>query len=459
MTGKTLVPIVALEHLPDVRTVLIFAPKSILFNWEQEVHKFTKLKDYEVFKLEGNKKKVMEVYRNIKASKSNTKIIIANFEKARLMDKYLMSLKPDFIVIDESHKVKNHNAQVSKKIYNISSKCAYRLIMTGTPTPNGYEDLFMQYKIMNSNIFGTNYKSFENTFIIKGGYMNYEIKGYKNEDVLKDLMHQNCFITRIEDCIDLPEQLPDLYLTCELNSKARKAYNELRKDMVTQLDIIKENIPRRQIKALLKAHGIPYEPSEPYEDLFLRANIFINQLTADLTITQYLRLQQIAGGFITNNVGESINIDRGKLNLLSEYLDGYNKPVVIICNFLDEIELIKDTFKKTHRVECLTGATKNRASINDRFQKGEIDILILQISSGSVGLNLYRASRLIFYSWNYKYDDYVQAIARIKRNGQKEPWQIIHLIAENTIDSNILKSIKIKKENAEKLLTRPDGLW
>ncbi|APQ42008.1 helicase [Clostridium phage Clo-PEP-1] len=451
-TGKTLVPIVALEKLEGLDTVLIFSPKSIVFNWESEIHKFTKLKEYKIFKLQGNKAKVMETYRAIK-SYSGLKIIIANFEKARLMDKYLMNLKPQFIVVDESHKVKNRNAQISKALYKIATKCKYRLIMTGTPTPNGYEDLFMQYKIMNSNILGVNWKQFEDDFIIKGGYMNYEIVGYKNEEILKNLMHQNCYIVRIEDCIDLPEQLPDLYLTCELNSKARKAYNDLRKEMIAQLDIVQENIPRKQLKALLRSNGIPYESNEPYEDLFLRANMFINQLTADLTITQYLRLQQISGGFITNNVGNSINIDKGKLGLLQDYLEGYKKPVVVICNFLEEIKLIHDTFKKTHRVECLTGSTKNRAEINKDFQEGKIDILILQISSGSVGLNLFRASRLIFYSWNYKYDDYVQAIARIKRNGQKEPWQIIHLITENTIDEKILKSIQLKRDRAEKLLT------
>lgn len=192
-TGKTLVPIVALEKLEGLDTVLIFSPKSIVFNWESEIHKFTKLKEYKIFKLQGSKTKVMETYRAIK-SYSGLKIIIANFEKARLMDKYLMNLKPQFIVVDESHKVKNRNAQISKALYKIATKCKYRLIMTGTPTPNGYEDLFMQYKIMNSNILGVNWKQFEDDFIIKGGYMNYEIVGYKNEEILKNLMHQNCYI-------------------------------------------------------------------------------------------------------------------------------------------------------------------------------------------------------------------------------------------------------------------------
>lgn len=453
-TGKTMIPIVALEKLPDVTTTLIFAPKSILFNWLSEVHKFSRLSNTKVFVLEGNKKQVSKIYKEIKACKCN-RVIISNFEKARMITKDYVKLKAQFIVIDESHKVKNRNAQVSKKLYVIANKCKYRLIMTGTPTPNGYEDLFMQYKIMNPTIFGTNWKGFENQFIQKGGYMGYEIVGYHDEARLKKQMRDNCYVVRIEDCIDLPEQLPDLYLTCDLGPKARKAYNGLRKDMIAQLDIIKDNLNRKQLKALLRRNKVYYNPCASYEDLFITANLFINQISADLTITQYIRLQQISGGFIKNNVGTVMNIDKGKLNLVTDYLEGYKKPVVIVCQFLDEIKLLESTLSKTHSVRCLTGKTKgnSRAIINRKFQKGKIDVLILQISSGSVGLNLYKASRLIFYSWNYKYDDYVQAIARIKRNGQKSPWQIIHLIANDTIDHKILEAINLKRGRAEKLLT------
>ena len=63
---------------------------------------------------------------------------------------------------------KNPNAKMSKAIYRITQRCSYRLGLTGTPVCKGYEDLFMQYKIIDPEIFGRNYRDFEREYILKG---------------------------------------------------------------------------------------------------------------------------------------------------------------------------------------------------------------------------------------------------------------------------------------------------
>jgi SNF2 family DNA or RNA helicase len=489
-TGKTPIAIRAMRYRyfnEGIHKVLIFAPKSIIFNWKQEIRKFIDMppSKYIVETLEiKNKKKALvqlenfynQDYQRLKLPELRRKIVhpqaykmdkdeltqylpqqklmilLLNFDKARVYYDMLKKYHPDMLIADEAHKLRNRNAQVSKCIYQLTRKCSSRLTMTGSPICNGYEDLFMQYKIADESVFGTNYGDFEDRYIVKGGYMNYEIKGYQHEDELKQLVDETSYRVKIEECVDLPPQLPTLNLYCDLNSKAQKLYNGINKDMVTQLDRIQKTWSRLKIKHILKHNNIPYNPKESYYELFLKASNYLDTTSVELVMTKTMRLQQITGGFITTDAGEIVNVSNDKLNLLNELLEGYNRPLIIFCQFIAEIELIKKNLPKRLRVETITGKTKDKARVNNEFQRGNIDIVILQISAGSVGLNFYKASRIVFYSWNYSYDDYIQAIGRIKRNGQRSPWQIVHLIVNNSVDNKVLKCLKNKDKISKKII-------
>lgn len=492
--GKTLIAIKDIERRfkwGQITRAVIFAPKSILFNWVDEIHKFLDIprKSYIVETLDyPTKKKRMEALKEfyehnpnnlkveqlrkvvgpdsrkmnkselIKHIPQKLQILIINYEKSRVMLKELKRFKPEYLTVDEAHKLRNRNAQISKNIYRFTRGCKYRYIMTGTPVCNGFEDVYMQYKIMDEDILGTNYKDFEEDFIVKGGYMGYEIVGYQNEDELREIIKNSSYRVKIGECIDLPEQLPNLYLHCDLNPKAQKIYNQMDKDMVADLEILQEQIPRSNLKSILRDNSVYYRPQESYLELFLKASTYINKSSVELLMTKVMRLQQIAGGFIKNDSGSVINVSRDKLQLAKDFVEEYKKPLVIFCQYIPEIEMLSKELSKLKRgkhkvrVKTLTGKSKDKAKLNKKFQAGKIDVLILQLKAGSVGLNLYRASRMMFYSWNHSYDDYVQAIARIKRNGQKEPWQIIHLIANNTVDKHILDSILDKGKIAKKLI-------
>ena len=483
-TGKTLVAIKLIEKLYQqyqINRVLITVPKSIIFNWEEELYRFlhtpynletlsansadTRKKDLYGFYMDDiTRLSTNELRKKIHYPNSynrdellirlfpHLEILLVNYEKCRAMFDELRVYKPDILIVDESQKLRNRNAQVSKCIYNLSRSCCQRILMSGSPICNGYEDLFMQYKIMDEQYLGRDYRDFESRYITKGGYMNYEIKGYKNVEELQQIVYNTSYRIKIEDCIDLPEQLPTMKLYCELNSKSQKIYDSLDKEMIAQLELIKKNLSRHKLKEILKKHEIQYQSNESYLELITKASLILNTTSVDLLITKQLRLQQITGGFITMDSGESININRSKVEVLKDYLMDYKEPVVIFCNFIDEINLLVNEFKSKRIVATIQGSTKNKGKIVNQFQEGKIDMLILQISAGSVGLNLYKAARIIFYSWNYNYDDYIQAIGRIKRNGQKHKWQIIHIVVRNSIDEKILKIIETKQQLAEKVI-------
>jgi SNF2 family DNA or RNA helicase len=170
-----------------------------------------------------------------------------------------------------------------------------------------------------------------------------------------------------------------------------------------------------------------------------------------MAVTKQIRLHQICGGFLTLDSGEVVQVDDSKLKLLWETLD--ENPTIIFCQYVAEIERIVKVLSKKYRVASYRDPQK-RDQVYLDFLDGKIDIIVSQINSGSMGLNLQRANRVIFYSWGYEYSSYDQAIERIERPGQKNAMEVIHLVVEDSIDEDILEVLNHKERRANKLLDR-----
>ena len=486
-TGKTAVAIRAIEERFKaglINRVVVYCPKTLTYNWQEELQDFLGLpkSQYIIERLnQSTKAKQLQAYGEFikqdpelatlkdlkvlgytgtkKSIVSNAPrkllILLLNYEKSRVMYKQLKKFKPHFLVVDESHKLKSQKAAMSSSIYKLTRSCKYRIILTGTLVCNGYEDIFMQYKIMNPDIFGIHFKEFNQTFIRRGGYMGKQIVGYKRINKLKRIIRRTSYTVEIEDCIKLPP-ISYTVLTTELESKAQKAYREMEDSMLTHIEKLSEDVSRGYLKETCKKFGIVYSPSESYRSLLLKAINYINTSSCDLVITQTLRLQQIAGGFLTLDTGQVVEVDQGKLNLVKDIVEEATKPVVIFCQYVAEINRLKEKLpslvKRSINVREFR-TVKDRDKVYQEFQRGEVDVLILQLKSGSVGLNLQKANQVVFYSMNFSSDDYVQAIARIKRNGQTNPMSVIHLFALNTVDLDIYEAIKSKRKLSDQLFT------
>lgn len=480
-TGKTAVAIRAtVERFEQMglHRVVIFAPNNLLYNWTLELKEWAWLpkNEIKVLRLRGKGKQNWISQLNdflkydyelrtldelkglglgtkkgdiLKQHKAPLMILLLNYEKARILEPQLRKMKIQSLIVDESQRVKSRNAQVSKAIYRLTRGCSTRLLMSGTPVGKGYEDLFMQYKIMDPEIFGENYRDFESQYIQKGGYMGKEIVGYQNIDELKGIVAQTSYRVEIEDCIDLPP-LDIHYLTCELSGDAQKAYEELYEDLYTQIPL---EATRRRLKAILGKNCIEYSSQESYLSLLLKAETFLNVASCDLTITKLIRLHQLTGGFLKLDSGELVPMGRDKLDLAIDYLRERTLPTVVFCNFVDEIRLLEKELKKAFpnkRIENYRDS-KNREKVESDFKKGKIDIVILQVHSGSTGLNFQAANAVMFYSTNHSADDYWQAISRIKRPGQRNKMEVVVLMCEGTVDEDIAESIRVKTKLMKEL--------
>jgi len=473
-TGKTAVAIRAtVERYKrlGLHRVVVFAPNNLLYNWTLELKEWAWLSrsEIKVLRLKGKGKKNWVNQLNdflkydyelrtldelkelglgtkkkdiVRGHKAPLMILLVNYEKARILEPELRRMKIQSLIVDESQRIKGRNTQVSKAIYRLTRGCSTRLLMSGTPIGKGYEDLFMQYKIMNSEIFGGDYKDFESQYIRKGGYMGKEIVGYQNIDELKDIVANTSYRVEIENCIDLPP-LDIRYLTCELTENAQRAYGELYEDLYTQIPL---EATRGRLKVILRQNHIDYSPRENYLSLLLKAESLLNVASCDLTITKLIRLHQLTGGFLRLDSGELVPMGRDKLNLAIDYLRERTLPTVVFCNFVDEIRLLERELKKAFpkkRIENYRDSG-NKEKIESDFKKGKVDIVILQVHSGSTGLNFQAANAVMFYSTNHSADDYWQAISRIKRPGQKNRMEVVVLMCEGTVDEDIAENIRVK---------------
>jgi len=150
-----------------------------------------------------------------------------------------------------------------------------------------------------------------------------------------------------------------------------------------------------------------------------------------------------------------------KLDLLTSILEDMprTEKVVIFARFIPEIEAIAQVSRDLGRgTVTLTGATKNRGDVVDQFQEDpNTSTIIIQIQTGGLGITLTSAATAIFYSMNFSYADYEQAKARIHRIGQTRSVNYIHLIAEGTVDEDILYAVQHKKDVATLVVDKLKG--
>jgi SNF2 family DNA or RNA helicase len=417
-TGKTLaaIGIATYRYLKgQVKRLLVVAPKSVLPEWARQFKEHTDL-PYQAAALDMKAKRKKDILENWEDSEG-IQLITINYESTWRLEEEIAKWKPDMIICDESQKIKKHSAKQSKALHRLGKIAKYRLILTGTPVSQTPLDFFSQYLFLDPTIFGTSFPKFRDRYAVMGGYGGYKVVGLKNVEELAEKAHSIAYRVTKEEAVDLPETV-DKTLYAKLEPAAEKVYKEMMEE------------------SLLKLEGD-------------------DKVTAPIVLTQLMRLQQIAGGFIpADETGNIYQVSSAKLNVLKETVEDLveaGSKMVIFANFIPEVNAISEWLtsqKVKHQV--LTGKTKDRGAAIDDFQNNpKTKVFLAQISTGGVGITLTAADTAIFYSLNYKLVDYEQARARVHRIGQKKKVTYIHIAAEGTVDQEITARLREKQEIAK----------
>ena len=338
-------------------------------------------------------------------------------------------------VLDESHRIKTPGTKISKRIMGSKNAAPFKRVLSGTPCDNSPFDLYNQLRFLKEDIWYPlgirTFSAFKNYFgIFETMTFNdrqfQQCVAYKNLHVLNEILHSMGSRVVKSDVLDLPPQLYSKRYV-KLTSQQKRMYQQLKDDF------------------------------------------YIEQATGDvsaaLAIVRLLRFQQIICGYLPTSDDDATlrEVPGGnpRLNLLVDTCEGIPHSCIIWARFTKDIELISNhKFFKNNCVVVngsVTGPARGIAI--DRFKNKEVQFLIANPAALSEGVTLTVAQTAIYYSNSFKLKDRIQSEARPHRAGQTNPVNYIDLVAEDTIDTHIIKALKRKVNIASQVTGDTVGEW
>jgi len=442
-TGKTKVLIDNLAMLYDkgkVDGALIVAPKGVIGTWynqELPTHLPDHIENVTVLWQANINKKQQEKLDRLFETGHDLHIIVMNVEafstdKGRsFAAKFLRSHK-SMMAIDESTTIKNPKAKRTKNILSLAALTRYRRIMTGSPVTRNPLDLYTQcYFLDPFHLNHSSYYSFRNRYAvmksanISGRSINLVI-GYQNLSELSDKLKPFSYRVLKEDCLDLPD----------------KVY------MKRQIDLTPEQIRLyRQMKqeALATLNG--------------------KTVTTMTALTQIMRLQQITCGHFVADDGTTQNIKHNRMSELMDILEEVEGKAIIWAHWQRDVELIVSAIEKQQgpgSVVHYYGKTlpeERDYAIRNFKENDKVRFFVGTPATGGYGITLVQANTVIYYSNGYDLEKRMQSEDRAHRIGQTKKVTYIDLIAEDTVDTKIVKSLRKKINIASQVMGEELKEW
>jgi SNF2 family DNA or RNA helicase len=428
--GKSLTAVATAGHrwkYNGLRRVLVVAPTSVVPVWPKEFTEHAAF-PYEVVALKGSSKDKEAVLNKWKPPGDALQVAVINYESTWRIEQALAKwLKAagaggSMIICDESQRIKTPSAAQSKCLHRLGQLASYRIILSGTPVTQSPLDFFSQYKFLDPQIFGTNFTSFKSRYAVFGGFEKRQIVGYQKMHELVQKAHSIAFRVTKAEALDLPEETTQpIYL--ELSKETQRIYNELKKEAITELST--------------------------------------GTVTAANVLTKLLRLSQVAGGYVTDEEGNTHQVGTDKFDtfrdLMEDLLDS-GKKVVVFARFIPEIKAITRYLGNVGiGFRYITGEVSQEdrgIAVKDFQTDPDVKVFVAQIQTAGLGITLTAADTAIFYSMDFSLANHEQAKARIHRIGQKFPVTYIYLLAAGTVDEKIFDALKEKKNVADTVVDR-----
>jgi len=401
--GKSIIAIRWLKKQKAKRT-LIVSKKTALPGWKQELL-------LEGFK-DGDINIVSGTYdERITCLKNKCAFNLINYEAIVASPEIYLDGKWDAVILDESPKIRNSQAKITK-IINKQSFYPIRLraILTGLPDPEGETDFFEQMAFLWSGRFMgfNNFWHWRHRFFMQVGY-DWKMTRYGKEQLQKELKEHCFFMTRKEAGVGSEKIYEKLYV--EMDNDQEKLYKQIRKEF--EYEYKKE---RRTTKWIPVKLGW---------------------------------LHQVAGGF---SPGGSLLFD-GKAcevyHLLSTELK--REKVVIWCKYTNEIEHLTKFINERSRGRIVAVPFYSKDYTGEaKFKSGKADVLVAQARAGMMGLDWSISSTMIYYSNWPDNEVRKQSEDRIIHIQKKEPVLYIDLLTRKSIDVHMLKLLNKKGVRKEK---------
>jgi SWI/SNF-related matrix-associated actin-dependent regulator of chromatin subfamily A member 5 len=398
---------------------IIIAPKITLGNWMNEFEKW--MPGARVVKLIATKDERTEILSSI-VDKGKFDILVTSFEGVRICLNNLKKIRWHYIVIDEAHKIKNEESQLSQDVRKLQTEC--KLLLTGTPLQNNLHELWSLLNFLLPEIFD------------------------------KPELFDNWFANTSENRIDNEGEIErkNVQMISQLH-KILKPFMLRR----TKLEVEKNLPPKKEIHIYV---GLTEVQLKIYKSLLQNRNASEDEKKYYLNLLMQLRKVCNHPYLFPNiepedapSMGEHLIETSGKLIILDRllrklYAEGGHR-VLIFSQMTMVLDILEDYCNyRTYQYCRIDGSTdmNSRDSQIEQFMAEDSPkfVFLLSTRAGGLGINLTSADTVVIYDSDFNPQMDLQAMDRAHRIGQKNSVNVYRLITENTVEEKIVERQMIK---------------
>ena len=416
--GKTVITLTAINDLRfnrwAVSRCLVVAPKKVAeATWRGEAAKWEHLKHLRIVPVLGTLKK------RIQALNTPADVWVINRENVPWLVEYYRNDWPfDMVVLDESSSFKNPQSLRFKSLKLVLSRISRLVELTGTPAPNGLEDLWAQIYLLDAGArLGRTLSSYREAFFTQDpSWPGQQYRTYSPQDGadarIRQAISDICVSMKAKDYLKLPDYVEDI-VPVMLDAKAKAAYEKLERD------------------SLLK-----------YDE---------HTITAKMAANLSGKLLQLCGGAVYDVEKKPVEIHKCKIEAFLEVVEQLHGEHALVFYWFqsERAMLLKALEKSGLRVRVYQGADDETA-----WNAGSVDLLLANPASCGYGLNLQTGGHhVIWYGYpNWDLEVYQQANKRLHRQGQRYPVIAHHLVVQGGMDEAVVAALHEKGDTQEALM-------
>lgn len=414
--GKTVITLDAINTLRydrwAVQRVLIIAPKKVAEGtWTKEAQKWEHLRHLRISAVLGSQQK------RLRALATPADIYVINRDNVAWLVDYFKNVWPfDMVVLDESSSFKNSQSKRFKALKLVRSRINRLVELTGTPASNGLIDLWAQIYLLDGGArLGRTLGQYRERFFDPDKRSRTQIFSYTPKDgsmkYIQQAIGDICVSMKAEDYLNLPDRMFD-DVPVVLDDKARKAYRQLERDLLLELDE--------------------------------------GQITAASVGVLTGKLLQLCNGAVYDSEKRPLAIHNCKVEAFLEVLEQLNgQHCLVFYNFQHD----RDRLLAALEPLGLRVRVYQSAADEDAWNAGEVDVLLAHPASCAYGLNLQNGGHhIVWFGLTWSLEQYEQANKRLHRQGQRHPVIVHHLVVQGGMDEDVIESLRAKGDTQEALM-------
>jgi len=407
--GKSISTLTAITDLIDgmmVSRALVVAPLRVANSvWAQEAATWEHTQHLHVTIASGSESKRRH------AVESNADVTVINRENiVWLVKNYAKRWPFDMLVVDESTSFKSPTAKRWRALKKMAPRMPYRVLLTGTPSPNGLLDLWAQHYLVDlGDALGRTFTSYKQRWF-ESDYMGYQWTPRDGSDAaIHERVAPRVLSMESADHLQMPDRV-DVIERVSMSAPTLRQYKAFERDLLIEVD-------EHQLEAVSAA-------------------ALANKL-----------LQWSNGAVYHDGDGHWVETHQGKLNALADLRDDNPaEPMLVAYAYKSDRDRLIERFP-----DAVTLDTDPQTI--ERWNRGEIKMLLCHPASAGHGLNLQSGgSVVVWFGIPWSLELYQQLNARLHRQGQQSTVRVVHIVTEQTIDERVLDVLAGKRDVQQALI-------